>query len=247
MQTRTPTRTRLAIAAALGLAGSAANASLVLEGPENFQGTGLGSVNTILTIQSPGNATFEQGSVGRTTGSSTDVRTGDFQPGASQTQTRTLGELGVTSASSLRVVFNALEPGGTANGITLSNLVLNIYSPTGATLFSSGAFTPVTFADTFTGAGNSGFVFALDGQQAQAAQAAAFTGATFGSNIVGLSAAAGQGGAAPAGSAATGGFETFFVANSPTTVAAIPEPETYALMMAGLGIVGFAARRRKAR
>ncbi|MPS47706.1 FxDxF family PEP-CTERM protein [Methylobacillus sp.] len=30
------------------------------------------------------------------------------------------------------------------------------------------------------------------------------------------------------------------------TIAAIPEPETYALMLAGLGLVGFAARRRKA-
>jgi PEP-CTERM motif len=28
-------------------------------------------------------------------------------------------------------------------------------------------------------------------------------------------------------------------------VAAVPEPETYALMLAGLGVVGFAARRRK--
>ncbi len=31
------------------------------------------------------------------------------------------------------------------------------------------------------------------------------------------------------------------------TVAAIPEPETYALMLAGLGVVGFMARRRKNR
>ena len=30
-----------------------------------------------------------------------------------------------------------------------------------------------------------------------------------------------------------------------TPVAAIPEPETYALMIAGLGLVGFMARRRK--
>jgi hypothetical protein len=28
---------------------------------------------------------------------------------------------------------------------------------------------------------------------------------------------------------------------------AVPEPETYAMLMAGLGLVGFAARRRKAK
>lgn len=32
---------------------------------------------------------------------------------------------------------------------------------------------------------------------------------------------------------------------SPFAVAAVPEPQTYALMLAGLGLVGFAARRRK--
>jgi hypothetical protein len=36
------------------------------------------------------------------------------------------------------------------------------------------------------------------------------------------------------------------VSISNTTVAAVPEPETYALMLAGLGAIGFAARRRKA-
>jgi hypothetical protein len=36
------------------------------------------------------------------------------------------------------------------------------------------------------------------------------------------------------------------VSISNTTVAAVPEPETYALMLAGLGLVGFAAKRRKA-
>jgi hypothetical protein len=44
---------------------------------------------------------------------------------------------------------------------------------------------------------------------------------------------------------ATGGFETFFVASGGTTVPPIPEPETYALMAAGLGVVGWVARRRK--
>jgi hypothetical protein len=30
-----------------------------------------------------------------------------------------------------------------------------------------------------------------------------------------------------------------------TVTAAIPEPETYAMLLAGLGLLGFAARRRK--
>jgi hypothetical protein len=30
------------------------------------------------------------------------------------------------------------------------------------------------------------------------------------------------------------------------SIAAIPEPETYALMLAGLGLLGFVARRRRA-
>ena len=234
-------RTRLkplVAASVLALAGASAQASLVLVAPEDFGGTGLGSANTILTISSPANTSFESGSV-----AFGDVTSGNVMEGASQTQTRTLGELGVTSASSLRVVLNALEPGNANNGITLSDLVLNIWSPTGTLLFTSGAFTPIDFADTATGAGNSGFVFGLDAAQ-QAAASAAF-GASFEGNVVGLSATAGCDTGAPATClGATGGFETFFVANS--TVAAIPEPETYALMLAGLAVVGWMAKRRPA-
>ena len=52
-------RTSLA-AAVIVVATLPAHAMLVLVSPQDFDGTGLGAVNTLLTLQSPGNATFEQ-------------------------------------------------------------------------------------------------------------------------------------------------------------------------------------------
>jgi hypothetical protein len=233
---------RLAIAAAAvaALGAAPAHAMLVQVGPQDFQGTGLGSVFTLLTLQSPGSTSFEQGSVSRTVGSSTDLLSGDAMGGASQSLTRTIGEVGIASAADLRIVFNASEPGAAADqGITLNDLRLTIFSPTGQVLFNSGSISStINFADTFTGAGNSGFVFALDAQQAAAAQAAGFSG-SFGANRIGLFASL---------SNATGGVETFYVASAGNPVTApIPEPETYALMLAGLGVVGFVASRRRRR
>ncbi|HEY9240010.1 MAG TPA: PEP-CTERM sorting domain-containing protein [Burkholderiaceae bacterium] len=218
-----------ATTAALLLGAGAAHAQLVLVAPEDFGGTGLGAVNTVLTITSPGSSTFEAGAVGISPGGA-QFMTGDTQ---AQTMARTLGELGVTSASSLRVVFNAAEPAG--GSISLDDLVLNIYSATGSVLFTSSAFSPVSFASTNTGTGNSGFVFGLTGSDLASAQALAF-GTGFEGNYVGLSAAA---------SDATGGLETFFVANSATTVTPVPEPGTYAMLLAGLGVMGFVARRSR--
>jgi PEP-CTERM motif len=238
----TPVRRIAALAAAVAattLTAMPAHAMLVLVAPQDFSGTGLGSVNTVLTLQSPGSDTFEEGSVGRTAGGSSDVISGDALTGTSQTLTRSIGSLGITSASDLRVVLNAVEPGNAgAQGITLTDLVLSIFSPTGEVLFSSGALAaPLVFADTFTGVGNSGWVFALDAAQAAAAQAAAF-GANFGANLIGLSASL---------SGATGGPETFFVASAGGVTAPIPEPQTYALMLAGLGAIGFMMSRRRRR
>jgi hypothetical protein len=42
---------------------------------------------------------------------------------------------------------------------------------------------------------------------------------------------------------ASDGAESFFIVSTP----AIPEPETYAMMLAGLGLLGFVARRRRER
>ncbi len=41
------------------------------------------------------------------------------------------------------------------------------------------------------------------------------------------------------------GNDPFYLLQTPNRVDAIPEPETYAMMLAGLGLLGFVARRRK--
>lgn len=217
-------------AAAIALFGSmSAQAELVYLGAQSFSGTGLGAVNTVLTLQSPGRTTFEAGGVGRVVGNPDDVITGDAKTGASQTQTLTLGELSLFSATDLRLVFNASEPNNPASqSILLADLRLNIYSAAGALLFTSGDFMPQNFPSTFAGTGNSGFVFGLDAEQAAQAQAAAF-GAGSAGNRIGVYASLAD---------ATGGLETFYVT-------AVPEPATNALFLAGLAITGLLMRRRQ--
>lgn len=219
-------RLSLIVAMASLFAVTNAYAQLTYLGPQEFKGTGLGAVNTVLTIQNNG---IEFGSVGLDN-IGNQIIVGDAKTGASQTQVRALAGLGINSASDLRVVFNANEPGtAVGNGISLTSLVLSIFSPTGSLLFESGAFSPISFADTFNGTGKAGFVFGLDSTQAALAQSTAFSG-NYSLNLVGLSAVATQ---------AAGGSETFFITN----VSPVPEPSIYGMFAFGLLGIGFLRRR----
>jgi len=226
----------------------AARADLVLFSPSlvTLGGTGLGAVNTILTIQSQGNNTTETGCV--SFNGSTDVignvvsggactgAGGDVKTGASQTQTRTLSEAGITTGSNFAVFFNAVEPAG--NGITLNTLVASFYNSAGLLLHSAVYAGPHDFDVTDPGTGKSGYVFTLNA--AEAATLQTFITSLGAGNIrVGISASAGN----PV--AATGGNDTFFIFNANTPVGAVPEPSTAALL--ATGIFGLAAIRRRRR
>ena len=208
----------LVSAIALAFAGAAAQAKLVEADPFQIDltGTGLGIAQTILTITSPGNTTTESGSV--------------FAMGAAQAtsgDTVAINQLQTFSgsASNLRIVFNPAEPQNDSDGIILQSLVLTAFDAAGNTRFTSGMFTPVPLTATEAGTGKSGFAFKLDAGQAAQLDTAINS---FGATRIGLQATALD---------ATGGHETFFLT-------AVPEPETWALFVAGLlGVAGMVRRR----
>lgn len=216
---------KTALAAMLAVA-APAYADLQLVGPVDLNGTGLGAVETILTLQAKGQSTDESGSV-VAAGAGQQV-TGDT---IAINQLRTFGELAITDASQIGIVFNTNESqSADKQSVTLNSLQMQIYGPdTSDLIFATGQFGPQTFDSIDPGIGNAGYLFTLDQPQRDAVNSLLAAVPDFSGYRIGLSASL---------SNADGGPETFFAAN------VIPEPSTYAMLAAGLLAIGGIARRR---
>jgi hypothetical protein len=237
------------LGAVLGLAMMPAKADLIYEGVVTIGGTGLGAVNTILTMTSHGNGTSESGKVswnGTTdvvTADPTAVQGGGFTPSGTTdmngiNQTITVGSTGWTpgSGQGLEIIFNPVEPQNAANSIILNNLVMSIYGATSGTdLFDAPWLGgPMTFIANDAGTGNSGFGFALNQAETDELNAAVLGIGV--DDHIGLLAYATD---------ATGGHETFFatvVAHDPDPV---PEPGTLTLLAVGLASTWLVSRKRR--
>jgi len=221
---------------------SASHASLIFIQKLDMTGAGLGAVATVLTLHDTDGT--ESGSVAFN--GANDVLTGDT---TAINQTRTFQEMGFTEAADISVIFNPAES-GSAEHITLINLVMTIYAPNGNVLFTSGNWAnPIDFTADEHGVGNTGFQFALDDPQSIAAQAAAF-GANFNLfNRIGLLASI---------SDAQGGIETHALMLFDRTQPCVPGtpgcggggqelPEPASLLIIGTGLFGIACSRRRSR
>lgn len=213
-------------------------ATLISLGPVSLGGQGLGSVQTVLTIQSPGSSSTETGCVASGIGGALVIGAaacpgggpfggGAFAGGNEQAINNTFSAsaLGLTDFNNLRIIFNPSEP-PSASSISLDNLALTLWNPaTGLILDAKYIAAPVLFTSSDPGAGNAGFGFKLD-----AAQAAVENGilAAFPNLRIGLAANA---------SLATGGSETFSIG----AAANVPEPSLFGLV--AIGLAGFAVLR----
>lgn len=217
-----------ALAIAAAFAATPAKANLVLLNDVTLSGQGIGAALTALTLQTPnGNTITETGGV-----NFNNSVFGDAKDGASQSTTFTYANLGISSASQLGLVVNLTENDNQVTITAPNYITMTAFSSTGTIL---GTFTTELtnqlITDASNGVGGSGIVFGLD-----APQAAQLDG--FGPGIVlALSATFTN---------AQGGNDVIQAVQL-TSVGAVPEPTTWAMLIMGFAGVGVMAYRRNRR
>ena len=226
----------------LSLSVGTAFADLISLGAVSLSGQGLGSVNTVLTMQSPGSSTTESGCVGAGIGGITilgsSVCPGNgpngnavFTGGDEQAINNvfSVSSLGLTDFNNLRIIFNANEPSN--DSIVLDNLSLTLWEGTTGSIVDARYIGPgaITFSSTAPGTGNAGFGFKLDTTQAGVLNGILASNSNL---FLGLAAVATD---------AAGGLETFSIGAVGGT-SAVPEPAVFGLI--GLGLCVLALRKR---
>jgi len=219
-------------ALALCFGSSIASAHLIDLGQVNLGGQGFGNIVSILEVHSVGNDPTPDTEAGDVSPAGVDQlgalpgggTPDDASSVAVKTKTVTFGEIGVTNASNFQLIFNATEPGNAgANDIKLDALRLTVYNPAGNSLKSFDLLSPINYPTTLQGQGKAGFGIGLSSDEW-----ADFQSVISPNNQIGLQASLTN---------FSGGPEDF-------SVRAVPEPEGWAMMVAGLFAIGAMARRR---
>jgi hypothetical protein len=212
-----------------------AAANVVLLGPTQIQPAGIGTVSSLLSLQSQGNSSDESGSVSWN-GTTSVVTPGPntITTGGANNTTRTFSEIGLTSAADLRVFLNINEPPPSAD-VLLRSLVFNVYNASGTVVFTGSLAGSVNLTQVQSGIGMAGYAFGLD-----AGEAAALQGVFSPTLRIGISSSIGN---------AQGGFENFFVGRAaqvtpPVPGTEVPEPGTLALLSFAIGGLAFVRRKK---
>jgi hypothetical protein len=238
------------LAASLLAVWGGANASLVQNGTVDLTGQGFGNAPRLLTIQATGSANTESGAIGISNGtlvgltpgiSDSLVAGGNGITNAGGNTANplsdnqkfgipTLSELGWTSGANVGLLFNATEPGG--DGLNVTDVTLKFYNGNNVVTAIDGNF---SLASTEPGNGKAGFLISVDQAQQQVLNNTVFNQQGFGNYRIALESTITGVGGGPESYSALG------------VQPAVPEPQTYAMMLAGLGLLGFARIRRNRR